>query len=91
MNKLSVCSTKMVGEEKAMAGLILPVSNLANLKTVWMRSQGWAIPGSEHQYYTQYYTGQKLLNNTNTQYQYYTESQSTIQVWQSSASACLRD
>ena len=43
-------------------------------------SQGWAIPGSAHQYYTQYYTGQKLLSNTNTQYQYYTESQSTIKV-----------
>ena len=25
-----------------------------------------AIPGSAHQYYTQYYTGQKLLSNTNT-------------------------
>ena len=35
--------------------------------------QGWAIPESVHQYYTQYYTGQKLLSNTNTQYQYYTK------------------
>ena len=40
--------------------------------------QGWAIPGFAHQYYTQYYTGQKLLSNTNTQYQYYTKSKPTI-------------
>jgi hypothetical protein len=53
--------------------------------------QGWAIPGSAHQYYTQYYTGQKLPSNTNTQYQYYTESQSTIQARHSSVSACLSD
>ena len=29
-------------------------------------TQGWAIPGSAHQYYTQYNTEQKLLSNTNT-------------------------
>ena len=44
-------------------------------------NQGWAIPGSEHQYYTQYYTGQKLLSNTNTQYQYYTESQLSLSIF----------
>jgi hypothetical protein len=42
--------------------------------------QGWAIPGSAHQYYTQYYTGLKLLSDTNTQYQYYTKSQPTIEI-----------
>ena len=42
--------------------------------------QGWAIPGSAQQYYTQYYTRQKLLSNTNTQYQYYTESRPTIKI-----------
>jgi hypothetical protein len=58
---------------------------------VCIKYQGWAIPGSAHQYYTQYYTGQKLLSNTNTQYKYYTKSQSTIQARHSSVSACLSD
>ena len=34
--------------------------------------QGWAIPASGHQYYTQYYTAQTYVKLYNTLYQYYT-------------------
>ena len=36
------------------------------LNLVISLQQGWAIPGSAHQYYTQYYTGQNMMSNTNT-------------------------
>ena len=41
-------------------------------------SQGWAIPGFGHQYYTQYYTSQKYAKLYNTLYQYYTKSNHLI-------------